>query len=169
MKSSKQQNNRESSIDNLTITVDSLTIHPVTRNNHSNLLIGNTEVLIRTSHNPNTHMCVELYHHTPANEWVKSWGLDTGNIEWMVHLSDNGTVHNWFNLPKLRGHIANMVITGEYKLVNNPNVRDHGRPNTNVMNVWVPLTLSAHRWDASLLAVERYATFIDKLGNGYGT
>jgi len=167
MKSSKQLNNRESSIGNCLAVVDSVTSHPVTRNN-SNLLIGNTNVLIRTSHSPNTHMCVELYHMGHTNEWVKSWGLDTGDVEWLVHLSENGTVHNWFNLPKLRTHIANMLAKGEYQLVNNPNVRDRNRPNTNVMNVWVPLTLSAHRWDNSLLAVERYATFIDKLGNGYG-
>ena len=168
MKSSKQLNNRESSIGNLMTVVDSVTNHKVTRNN-SNLLIGNTNVLIRTSHNPNTYMCVELYHYTPANLWVKSWGLDTADVEWLVHLSDNGNVHNWFNLPKLRTHIANMIASNEYQLVNNPNVRDRNRPNTNVMNVWVPLTLSAHRWDNSLLAGERYATFIDKLGNGYGS
>lgn len=170
MTNKMQSTNRETVINRFLTELTSLTTHPVTQIPGSNLLIGDTNVLIRSSSKPNTHMCVELYHMGKGNEWVKSWGLHTGDVNWLVHLGEGGKVHNWYNLGKLRNHVANMIATGEYPLVNNPNVRNHNRPNTNVMNVWVPHTLSVYRWDTPVLAEVSYTRFLNKLGsNHYGT
>lgn len=104
--------------------------------NEQVIYVNHSKVLVRKSHTPNTHVCIELLHETYHCVWVKSWGL-TSDATWLLHV-DSEDNHWWFYLPTLRLLVSNQIASGTLELRNNSlRTRNRNDVNSNVVSVWV--------------------------------
>jgi hypothetical protein len=109
------------------------------------LYVNGAKVLVRHQNTRSNNTCIELFHESNRNVWVRSWGL-TSDATWLLVVADKQ--HRWYNLPALRVQLSDGITTNDIDLVNNSYItRQHNGPSANVMNVWIPKGQSTYLSD----------------------